>query len=248
MEFRHATASDASAVRSLARASLDASYSSFLSPETIETAVDEWYDDEAFEALVEEKDSTVLVAVDDEPIAFSQSAIVGRRDPVGEIQWLHVHPDHRSGGTGSRLLARTREALLDDGAGTIHGVVLAENEAGNAFYESHGFELAGSRETEIAEETYTENRYVSSGEEYSPSGRQAHEAEGETVYVDFAEPARGSIAPFYTAYETAAGTERYGWYCGECESLSTAMDAMGRIECTSCGNRRKATRWDAAYL
>jgi hypothetical protein len=26
------------------------------------------------------------------------------------------------------------------------------------------------------------------------------------------------------------------------------MDSMGRIVCNNCGNKRKATRWDASYL
>jgi len=26
------------------------------------------------------------------------------------------------------------------------------------------------------------------------------------------------------------------------------MDAMGRMECGTCGNQRRPTRWDSAYL
>ena len=32
------------------------------------------------------------------------------------------------------------------------------------------------------------------------------------------------------------------------ETIETAMDPMGRIVCNECGNRHRATRWDAAYI
>lgn len=68
-----------------------------------------------------------------------------------------------------------------------------------------------------------------------------------TVYVSRSEGDRGSKAPFFVAYETASGDDKYGWFCGSCESLDTAMDAMGRIQCNRCGNLRKPTEWDAAH-
>jgi len=72
-------------------------------------------------------------------------------------------------------------------------------------------------------------------------------AEGETVYVSRSEGDRGSKAPFFVAYVTPDRERKYGWLCGNCESLDTAMDTMGRIECTDCGNLRKPTEWDAAH-
>ena len=36
--------------------------------------------------------------------------------------------------------------------------------------------------------------------------------------------------------------------CGGDEGFDVAMDTMERLECNECGNRRKAARWDAAYL
>jgi len=72
--------------------------------------------------------------------------------------------------------------------------------------------------------------------------------DGETVYVSYGEAARGTRAPFYTTYKSEDRHDRYAWFCGNCDSIDNAMDAMGRIECNNCGNRRKATRWDASYL
>ncbi|WP_290814631.1 GNAT family N-acetyltransferase [Halovivax sp.] len=250
MEIREATAEDAEAIRSNARDSLTASYADFLSAKTIDAAIEQWYDDETISDLVDSEDSLVLVADDDGPVAYSQSEIVGDGQTYGDVHWLHVDPDARGEGTGVRLLVRTREELLDRGADQVRGFVLAKHEGGNRFYEAHGFERAGTRSIEIGEETYTENVYVESDVGSAEwRGIEAHELEdGATTYVSYGEAARGSKAPFYTAYDSADGDQRYGWFCGNCNSLDNAMDAMGRIECNVCGNQRKATRWDASYL
>lgn len=71
--------------------------------------------------------------------------------------------------------------------------------------------------------------------------------DGETYYVSPAEGDAGSKGPFLVAYHSPDGSERYGWFCTNCESFDTAMDAMGRIQCNRCGNFRKATEWDAAH-
>ncbi|WP_254862477.1 GNAT family N-acetyltransferase [Halovivax gelatinilyticus] len=250
MEFREATTDDSESLRSIAADSLAATYTTFLSESTIEDALEQWYATDAITDLLESDDSLVLVAVDDEPVAFSQCEIVGDEETVGQIHWLHVHPDARGEGLGSRLFTRTREELLDVGAEVIHGFVLAENEFGNRFYEEHGFEHAGTRSIQVGGDTYTENVYTESAGEPVEwrSLEQRDVGDGSTIYVSFGEPARGSLAPFYSAYETDSGTDRYGWYCGNCESFDNAMDAMGRIKCNACGNQRKATRWDASYL
>lgn len=70
---------------------------------------------------------------------------------------------------------------------------------------------------------------------------------GETVHVTREEGDRGAEAPFFVAYLTPDRERRYGWFCGHCESLDTAMDPMGRVECNRCGNYRKPTTWDAAH-
>jgi len=71
--------------------------------------------------------------------------------------------------------------------------------------------------------------------------------DGETRYVATDEGDRGTRGPFHVAYYSADRERRYGWACGACGSLDTAMDTMGRVECGDCGNRRKPTEWDAAH-
>ena len=250
MEIRDATADDADAIRSIARSSMT-SYEEFLDEDIIDAAVEQWYGDTLLEDI--EADHTCyLVATDDEneTVAFSQSELVGEESTIGRILWLHVDPEHRGEGTGVRLLARTREELRDLGADSYQGVVLEDNEPGNEFYENHGFERVGEREVEIGEKTYTENVFVGTDIEADEQWEtlEAIELESETVYVSYGEADRGAKAPFYAAYETETGEQRYGWFCGSCNSVDNAMDAMGRVECNVCGNRRKATRWDASYL
>jgi ribosomal protein S18 acetylase RimI-like enzyme len=250
MEIREATDSDAEAIRSIAHDSLNSTYTDFLEEDTIEAAIEEWYGDSFVDDLASDRALLLVVERDGEVVAFSQSELVGQRANTGQLLWLHVHSDHRGDGTGVRLLVRTRERLLEEGAESIQCFVLADNEGGNQFYEDHGFERAGQREVEIGDETFTENVYVESGLEDEGGWGAIDEltVDGETLYVSYGEAARGSRAPFYTAYTSADRDERYAWFCGNCDSVDNAMDVMGRIECNDCGNRRKATRWDASYL
>jgi len=68
------------------------------------------------------------------------------------------------------------------------------------------------------------------------------------LYVDTDSPEQGSMGVFYPAYTNERHTDQYGFVCGACRSAGVSMDTMGRLECRDCGNERKPTQWDAAYL
>jgi hypothetical protein len=70
---------------------------------------------------------------------------------------------------------------------------------------------------------------------------------GDTVYVAPDEVERGSKGPFYVVYVSPDRETRWGYRCGNCDSLDTAMDTMGRVECNDCRNVRKPEEWDAAH-
>ncbi|ELY89768.1 GNAT family N-acetyltransferase [Natrinema altunense] len=250
MDIREATRSDADAIRSIARDSLSSTYTAFIDEGTIDDAIEQWYGDAFPDELADDRSLFQIVERDGDVVGFSQSELVGQQSKTGHLLWLHVHPDHRGDATGVRLLVRTREALLETGADQIRCFVLEDNEGGNEFYRSHGFEQAGQREVEIGDETFTENVYVESDLEDDGEWGAIDEVtvDGRTLYVSYGEATRGTRAPFYTAYESPDRHELYAWFCGNCDSIDNAMDAMGRIECNECGNRRKATRWDASYL
>jgi hypothetical protein len=72
-------------------------------------------------------------------------------------------------------------------------------------------------------------------------------ADGKTLYVDREDGERGSEAPFYVVYTDDAASNRWGFYCSNCDSFDNAMDAMGRIHCNDCSNYHKADEWDAAH-
>jgi ribosomal protein S18 acetylase RimI-like enzyme len=241
MEIREARPHDRPAIRDVARRSLQTSYS--LDPLAITGAIEEWYDENRLKDMLSDDDKLLLVAdVDDQVVAFSDSVITS--ESTAEIHWLHVDPDYRGEGYGQGLFEGTREALADRGATNLQGRVLADNAGGNSFYQQQGLSKVGEEEVDIDGTTYIENVYA----EVEAEGIEAVEFEGETVYIDYQNTETGSIAPFHVVYTERAGEEIYGYWCSKCEDMANAMDAMGRIQCDSCGNARKPTRWDSAYL
>lgn len=250
MDIRQATTEDSDGIRRVARRSLQASYD-FMGEDTLESALQQWYAEDALaEAITEDSDVIIVGTVDDEVIGFSQSAIVGADESVGEIRWLHVDPDYRGKGVGPELLSRTRGVLSASGVDRFRGVVLAGNESGAAFYEHHGFEPSGERQVEIGDRNHTELFYeVGSGPRSGDlrEGIDRVNFDGEEVLVYRDEGDRGSNGMFFPAYRDRDRDELVGWVCS-CGSTDNAMDTMGRLECNDCGNQRKPTRWDAAYL
>ena len=252
MDFREARPGDIEEIQAVAHASLDASYGHALDQNVIGEAVEHWYgSDELGEGLADD-DALFIVAVEDGGVVgFAQSYVVQRHDPVGEIDWLHVSPDQRGKGIGSQLLKRVELALLERGVTTIEAEVLQANEAGSEFYDEQGYTLTEERDVEIGGETFVESVFAK-----FPGGTEAGQVllerrvgpDDRPLYVAYDERERGSDSPFYTAYADADREERYGFFCSNCGGFDTAIDAMGRVECNECGNRRKATRWDASYL
>lgn len=241
MNVHEAQPQDRPAIRDVARRSLQASYS--LEPEAIAGAIEEWYGEDRLQEILDADDELLLVAESDQQtVGFSESSI--REGGTAELRWLHVDPDYRAESYGEQLFEETREHLEDRGAPTIQGRVLADNPDGNAFYERQGLEKVGEEEVEIDGEPYVENVYA----ELEESGLEQLDVDGQSVYLDHNTTEQGSLAPFHVAYTDEAATDIYGYWCGNCERFANAMDSMGRIQCDSCGNDRKPSRWDAAYL
>lgn len=251
MDLRDATVEDVDGIRETARSSLTASYGHALSAELIGGAVETWYDAEEVAENLAGDDAVFVVAVEDgDVVGFVQSYLVDRREPVGELDWLHVHPDHRGKGIGDDLLRRVETELIERGAERIEGRVLAANESGAEFYEREGFSEVGERTVEIGDESFIERVYArfpeGSGEQVVTEARVTDD--GEQLYVAYDEPERASLAPFYATYADREREERVGYVCGNCESFAVTVDTMDRVQCTDCMNKRKASRWDAAYL
>lgn len=241
MEVREATARDRPAIRDVARRSLQSSYS--LDPKAIIGAIEEWYDENRLKDMLSDSEKLLLVAeTDGQVVAFSDSIISG--ESTGEILWLHVDPDYRGEDYGEGLFRATREELTDRGATTLQGRVLADNAGGNAFYENQGLTKIGEEEVDIDGTPYVENVYA----EVDETGTEELTVDGETVYINHGNTENGSIAPFHVVFNEKDGESLHGYWCSKCNELANAMDAMGRIQCDTCGNARKPTRWDSAYL
>jgi ribosomal protein S18 acetylase RimI-like enzyme len=250
MDIRQAVADDGPDIRNVARASLHASYD-FLSDEAVDTAVERWYSKDALETALADPDVLFLIAEDGPDMAaFSQSVLVHGGQTTGELDWLHVRPEIRGGGLGTRLLEGTAQALEEMGADRIQGLVLAGNEEGAEFYEEHGYAEVNRRPVTVGDETFEEIVYRRGGAtDHTATLTETTETEsGETLYLAWDEADRGSEAPLIPVYRSADRTGRYGLLCGNCESLDVAMDSMGGAECSECGNSQKPTRWDAVYL
>lgn len=157
MDIRPATSADREAIETVARESLEASYS--LDPTTIENATAEWYGGDAFAEKLEDDHVILLVAVTDGVVAFSESVRVAGRGQ-GDLLWLHVHPDHRGQGIGSELYERTRERLLEAGVQYLRSRVLADNRMGASFYEDRGFERVGRDRLDIEGDQFEEYIYI----------------------------------------------------------------------------------------
>lgn len=240
MQVRDATDADAAAIRAVAQTSLRASYS--LSPAAIESAIDRWYSDGALVEKLGDPQVIMLVAEDDgRVVAFSDSVLVGDR---GDILWLHVDPTYRGEGIGAELFESTCDQLEAEDAEDIRGLVLDDNVEGNEFYERQGLVKAGEDTVEIDGESYVENIYVQG----KPQELEPVTYKRRQLYVDVSDSDRGSDGPFHVVYSDTSRENKWGYYCGNCETPVTSMDAMGRMECGNCGNKRKPTRWDAAYM
>lgn len=240
LEIRAADPADREAVRRVTRRSLRTSYA--LSPRIIDAAIEAWYGGETFEAKLGRQGVLMLVAVADGDVAgFTESTVA---DDDGDVRWLHVAPAYRGERVGTRLFERTREELRAEGAERLRGTVLRMNAEGTAFYEQHGFERAATTEVEIGGTSYVEHVYVES----AAAGLESVTANGREAYVDTDDADAGSNAPFHPVYADRNGESRLGYYCGNCDSVATAMGPMGRLQCQDCGNLGNPSRWDAAYL
>ena len=249
MNIRQANEDDVAEIRRVARASLSKSYGHALDDDLITSVVGKWYgSDDLSDDLAD--DDTYFVVAEEEGrlVGFVQSYVVSRRELIGEIDWLHVDPEHRGKGIGADLLEALETELIERGVERLEGVVLVANEMGTGFYDDHGFTAAGERTIHIGGEEFEERVYVKFPDpQVYDADLEEETVNDRTVYVAHDENVRGADGVFHAVYMDREREERYGWACS-CGNVGVVMDTMERLECGQCGNKSKATRWDAAYL
>jgi N-acetylglutamate synthase-like GNAT family acetyltransferase len=252
MEIRDADPDDTAAVRRVTRRSFEASYA--LDPSVIEALLEGPFAEDRLASRIADAGTTYLVAERDGEVAgFAELAV----DEV-EVAWLHVHPDHRGAGVGTGLLERLREAL-PHGVDRLRAPVLDANAEGEPFAERHGFEHVDRTEREVADERLVEHVYadvedtstgdgtdhLSTGDGTDSRVPETVEVDGTELAVDADDRTSGTDAPFLGVFD---GDERFGFYCANCGTVADAMDELGRIACSTCGNTHRPDEWDDAYL
>ncbi len=144
ISIRDAAPGDAARIAEVARLSWTDTYRDIFEPAYIDESLARWYAPSDLAASAEAsaiaEDRHFLVAEQaGQVIAFAQYG-VGPRGP--ELFRIYADPAHYGSGAGHALLAEL-ERRLD---GTIESYVLdvhAENARGRAFYDRHGFVIAG---------------------------------------------------------------------------------------------------------
>lgn len=272
MGLREPDASDTQRVREVARSAMTASYA--LSPQQIETIVEDGFNDERLARLFDDSDTVSFVAengVDEESNATVGLAIGGLDGDAGEIRWLLVDPEHRDNGIGTALFETTVERLRDRDVEWVQANTLEANAEGAQFFERFDYVRTEERRIEIGDESLVEYVYTEpsiAGEKTDAAKTDAGEVEfpdtevqdgvvtattddGQQVYVDTENGQSGTDDSFFPTYIDEAFTEQFGFYCANCGSLDVSVDSMDRLECGECGNShssRTSEAHDASYL
>lgn len=248
MQIREAVEADVADFRWVARTSLQSAYHDSVSPETIDSAVDRWYADEAFAERLADETYHYLVAEGESGVVGFIEYSVSDAAEEGTIQWVHVDPDYWGEGIGDDLLDAAEEALFDRDVTRIEASALEENHDAIDMFDLHDYIEGASTETTIGEESFVERTYLKFAPGEEPRLIDSRETAAGTFYIALDEHKVGSLGDFYVAYRDEDRVARYGYYCDNCASVDASMDSMGRVQCNDCGNTAKPTRWDAAYL
>ena len=249
MNVRPAESDDREQISAITRDSLQSSYS--LSPEQIETILEEEFDDTALTDLLDDVDTTVLVA--EEPVDGTETVrgfITVEIGPEATIRWLHVDPTARGEGAATALLERVREQYAEK---PIAASILDEAVEGGDFLKEFGLKqgdhdqiLVGGEEFAVT--MFTEGQSTETPSEPTVAVPESVTVDGEERFVDQDDSVPGNQAPFFTVYNAADEEEAYGYFCSQCGSTNVSIDGLDRLECGECGNTHLADEWDDAYL
>lgn len=268
MDLRGPETADTDRIRELVRSAMTTSYA--LSPQQLDTILEAQFCEDRLNRAFDSSERVVFVAengaeVGEETIlGFAEGALTDGR---GELRWLFVDPEHRGGGTGTELFEALCDSFRERGVDDVLARTLEANREGSRFLERFGFEETDEREIEIGTESLVEAVYAQSPTGSEPTtdfaaddlsdadlpNAETHDGvttatteDGQQVYLDREDPESGTDGPFLLVYTDEEHTERFGYYCGNCGSLDTAVDDMDRIECGDCANTH-ASRSDEAY-
>lgn len=156
---REATLEDVGDIVGIARRAWHDTYGPILEAETIETALEEWYQSEGVRSAIEDESVAYFVAEDSGAVVGYLS---GKPEGDGEtatIGALYADPERRGEGIGTALLARFEAVCQESECNRVELRALSDNEIGGSFYRSRGFEAVGTDETELFGEQVTETLF-----------------------------------------------------------------------------------------
>ena len=155
-EVRVATPDDVPGIQSVARESWHATYDDILGADAVEQVVDGWYAAEELAQSIEREDGQFLVAERDGMIVGFAQGVLSDEDDAAHLPRIYVQSYHWGEGIGTELLDGVETWASERGVRRLRLVVLADNEAGNGFYEKHGYDVVSEREEELAGESVVE--------------------------------------------------------------------------------------------
>lgn len=250
MNVREAERGDRSDVKDIAKRSFQASYS--LSPDQIEKIVETVFAEDEISERVDDPDVLLSVAEEADGDDILGFADVDIEDEEGVLQWLHVDPDARGRGVGTRLVERIGENLNGRNL-SFTASVIKEAREGGEFLEQFGLQQEGSSRIGIGGETFFVHRYSTNGEKHEANEPKVEvprsiTIDGDELLVDGDESIPATEAPFFSIYVDDSFEQRHGYFCSNCGGTDVAADGLDRLECGDCGNIHLADEWDAAYL
>lgn len=146
--IRSAKPADVDGICRVAEQGWTAAYDGILARETIDRAIDEWYDPDSIRELIDRNEVTYLVAEDEGVVGYASGGPDGEGD-VAALGAIYVDPDRWGEGIGTALLEAFERERRQAGDRAVRLRVLAANEVGIPFYRDRGYEPVADREGEL---------------------------------------------------------------------------------------------------
>jgi ribosomal protein S18 acetylase RimI-like enzyme len=158
---RPAGPADVSDILRIAEAGWKAAYEGIIAQETIDAAMEEWYDSDGTRDLVERDDVGYFVVVEDgtEDVVGYVSGGPGESGDVAKLGAIYTHPDRWGEGIGTALLDRFESFCREEGFDAVEFSVLAGNDVGASFYRKHGYEVVDESESDLFGEPVEEYQF-----------------------------------------------------------------------------------------
>ena len=159
MWIRRATPNDVGGIQAVAWDSWESDYP-FLSRESLERGIHEWYTDDRIRRALSNPSTLILVAEENGRVVGFSHVWADFRRREGNILRLYVHPGYRGRGIGRALYDESAATLAAEGVVRVQAETLAENPLGNEFYRGLGFVKTGERWTNVGGNWLLENTYA----------------------------------------------------------------------------------------